>query len=146
MIDEKINLQVDNEEMVFSWIDSGVPHAVAFVDDLEIRDFEKKGKEIRYHPSFLPSGVNVDFACMQDTGNILVRTYERGVEEETYSCGTGALAVAFAFWKKNQEKHPLHLHFKRGEYTIFLEKEKIFLIGSSSFVYSGNFPIKEIVK
>ncbi len=75
-------------------VDTGVPHAVVWVEDLEGIDVQRLGSALRYDPQFAPHGVNVNFARLLPEGRIQVRTYERGVEGETLSCGTGAMAVA----------------------------------------------------
>ncbi len=73
---------------------TGVPHAVLFVDDTEKVDVRKTGAELRYHPLFAPNGANVDFIQLPDDFSkpLKIRTYERGVEDETLACGTGAVA------------------------------------------------------
>ena len=75
-------------------VDTGVPHAVVFVDDIEKTDVATEGRALRFHEAFAPHGVNVNFASIT-SDKITVRTYERGVEGETVSCGTGCAAVAF---------------------------------------------------
>lgn len=80
-------------------IDTGVPHAVAFLDSLdalERLDVEGIGRAIRTHEAFAPKGVNANFAARRPDGAYRMRTYERGVEMETLACGTGAVAVALA--------------------------------------------------
>lgn len=74
----------------------GVPHAVAFVDDLDLLDVAAVGRELRRDPAFAPAGANANFAEEKD-GVIHVRTYERGVEAETQACGTGSVATACCF-------------------------------------------------
>ncbi len=74
-------------------VDIGVPHTVSFVDNLDI-DVEAIGRRIRYNSVF-PEGSNVNFAIKKNKNTIVVRTYERGVERETLSCGTGAVAVTY---------------------------------------------------
>lgn len=77
------------------FLNTGVPHLVVFVNDLDAIDVQKIGQELRYSDKFQPSGTNVNF--VQNEGNkIHIRTYERGVENETLSCGTGAVASAIA--------------------------------------------------
>jgi diaminopimelate epimerase len=80
--------------LAVSSINTGVPHAVLFVDDVEQAPVEKTGAELRYHQAFQPQGTNVNFAQVIGRGKIKVRTYERGVEGETLACGTGVTAVA----------------------------------------------------
>ncbi|MGC1478955.1 MAG: diaminopimelate epimerase, partial [Chthoniobacterales bacterium] len=74
-------------------INTGVPHAVVFVDDLELADVRTLGARIRHHEHFAPAGTNVNFVAKTEEG-IAIRTYERGVEDETLACGTGVVAAA----------------------------------------------------
>lgn len=74
-------------------VNTGVPHAVIFVDDLENLDIEKEAPEIRHHASF-KNGTNVNFVKITGESDIEIRTFERGVEGETLSCGTGSTACA----------------------------------------------------
>ncbi len=84
--------EIDGRKMRVYAVNTGVPHAVIFVDDLDF-DITKPARFIRYHELF-PEGVNVNFAKVESRNRVLVRTYERGVECETLSCGTGSCAVA----------------------------------------------------
>lgn len=74
-------------------VNTGVPHVVRFVDDVDQADLRSIGAEIRYHPDFAPAGTNVNIAHLEPDGRVRVRTYERGVEDETLACGTGVTAV-----------------------------------------------------
>lgn len=76
-------------------VNTGVPHAVLFVDNLESVDVASLGRKIRFDSRFAPQGVNVNFVCPTAEGRLALRTYERGVEAETLACGTGAAAAAF---------------------------------------------------
>ena len=75
--------------MAVSSVNTGVPHAVVMVDDIEAVDVASDGRAIRYHPDFAPDGTNANFVEMNSAGKIFIRTYERGVEDETLACGTG---------------------------------------------------------
>ncbi|MCX5686786.1 MAG: diaminopimelate epimerase, partial [Candidatus Omnitrophica bacterium] len=77
-----------------SFVNTGVPHVIHFVEDLDKVDVKSLGSDIRYHDEFSPEGANADFVYVVDKHNIKVRTYERGVEDETLACGTGAVASA----------------------------------------------------
>lgn len=100
------NVTIENLELHF--LNTGVPHAVQFVDDVETVDVENLGHHIRAHPYFAPAGTNATFASCFD-GILHLRTYERGVERETLACGTGAVAVALAAAKKFELSSPLTL-------------------------------------
>lgn len=90
-----LRLKAGGRAFELAWLDSGVPHAVARVGALEDFDVLRFGRLLRRHPAFLPAGTNVDFIRIGPDG-LSLRTYERGVEEETLACGTGAAAAAAA--------------------------------------------------
>ena len=89
-----ILLSLQTSTMLRTWLfyvlDTGVPHAVVFVDDVMCIPLCEWGKQIRFHPAFAPGGVNVDFVQIAADGSMKLRTYEEGVEGETLSCGTGS--------------------------------------------------------
>lgn len=87
-------IRIDDESLTIGTIDTGVPHAVLRVDDLSKVDVRATGSRIRHHARFERHGTNVDFIEIGERGVVGVRTYERGVEDETLSCGTGAVASA----------------------------------------------------
>ena len=87
-------VEVDGVRRVVSFINTGVPHAVVFVEDVSRVNVEKVGRALRFHPRFAPAGTNVDFAQVLGPAHLAMRTYERGVEGETLACGTGATAAA----------------------------------------------------
>jgi diaminopimelate epimerase len=92
----RLNIKVilDGSEKILYFVNTGVPHAVMFVDDIEKVDVLRWGREIRHNSLFKPAGTNVNFVKVMDSSTIKVRTYERGVEDETFSCGTGTCASA----------------------------------------------------
>ncbi|MBS0621529.1 MAG: diaminopimelate epimerase [Verrucomicrobia bacterium] len=94
---EKVQL---NEEITIDLIDTGVPHAIVFVDDIEKAPLATFGPYIRHHPLFSPGGTNVTFVQMETPSTLSIRTFERGVEGETLACGTGACAAAVAAAKE----------------------------------------------
>ena len=96
-----IDVDVEGISAVYSSIQVGVPHAVTFVDDPDRfiagfaePEFNRYGRAVRLHEAFAPSGTNVNIAGVRDRRTIRMRTYERGVEDETLACGTGAIATA----------------------------------------------------
>lgn len=89
-----IPLKIAGRTLKVNFINTGVPHTVIFVEGLERIDVVNLGRQIRYHKKFAPGGTNVDFVGISDNNSIGVRTYERGVEDETLACGTGAAASA----------------------------------------------------
>lgn len=119
-------------------IHTGVPHLVAFVDRLDIPDFKSIASKLRYHEIFSPAGANVNFAQLQE-GKIYVRTYERGVEDETLACGTGAAAVAIAARRKYSLQNPVCV-VPVSQEELFVEQtlETVRLTGSATFVFHGS--------
>jgi diaminopimelate epimerase len=91
-----VALAVSTGTLRVDCLDTGVPHAVVFVDDPAAVDVQALGREIRFHRRFAPAGTNVNFAGVKEPGRLALRTYERGVEDETLACGTGATAAALA--------------------------------------------------
>lgn len=94
-------VNVDGKAIELWFLSTGVPHAVVPVDDLEAVDVFNLGRKLRRHEAFAPAGTNVNFIVRKGSG-LAIRTYERGVEDETLACGTGASAAALGagrFWK-----------------------------------------------
>ena len=131
-------------------INTGVPHAVSFVDNLEASDVKGLGTEIRYHPQFQPEGTNADFVQVIDGQTIKMRTYERGVEDETCSCGTGAIASAIiAFSLKKVAAIPLRAETWGGEVLkVYFNSEgqkitNVYLEGEARIIYEGDLKWKD---
>lgn len=130
---------VENDGEAFV-IDTGSPHYVSFVDDLSKENIVKRGKEIRYSKKYSEKGINVNLV-QENTLEML--TYERGVENETLSCGTGATAVAIAYAKKNNLEGliALDIKVKGGDLQVGFNKtdvfSNIFLKGPAQKVFSG---------
>lgn len=128
----------------FYFLDTGSPHYVEFVDRLAEIDVVGEGRKTRNSELFSPDGTNVNFVEMK-SHRIFVRTYERGVEDETLSCGTGVTASALAFFLKTGTRagqihttggdFELDFDFKEGAFT------NIWLKGPASFVFSGSLEI-----
>lgn len=95
-----IPLNVLGRKITVQYIDTGVPHAIIFVNDIEKINVKKIGEVVRYHEAFKPRGTNVNFVEQISDTFINVRTYERGVEDETQACGTGSIASAIITYLK----------------------------------------------
>jgi diaminopimelate epimerase len=89
-----MDLNIDGLDGTIHFINTGVPHVVVFVNDLKNIDVLKYGTLLRFHEAFAPAGTNVNFAKVLSSQHIAIRTYERGVEDETLACGTGMTACA----------------------------------------------------
>lgn len=89
-----LKLTVQHKELTTHFIDTGVPHCILQVEDLEKEHWMAMAPHIRHHPHFAPQGANVNFIKLDSQGKLHIRTYERGVEDETLACGTGATAAA----------------------------------------------------
>jgi diaminopimelate epimerase len=135
-------ISIKNEHSVI--LNTGTPHFVSFVDDPDIIDIVAEGRKIRYAPEFAPLGTNVNFAKL-DGDHIYVRTYEKGVEDETLSCGTGVTASAIAA-SEFTDARSFRVTTRGGKLSVAFEKEgeKYFHIrlgGPATFVYSGEISI-----
>ncbi|WP_206167381.1 bifunctional diaminopimelate epimerase/glutamate racemase [Chlamydia muridarum] len=128
------------EEVFF--IDTGVPHVVVFVPDVNKVPVQEWGAFLRYHEDFRPNGVNVDFVQTKKEDTLLVYTYERGCERETLSCGTGMLAsalVAADVFSLEQDFSLLVCSRSGNIVKIFSENGKVFLEGPVTLLnYSEN--------
>ncbi|MFH0877928.1 MAG: diaminopimelate epimerase [Candidatus Omnitrophota bacterium] len=89
-----IKMQIRGKEYDLDYVNTGVPHAVMEVADIDEVPVREVGRFIRHHKIFKPAGTNVDFIKVGDNGSVSLRTYERGVEDETLACGTGSVAAA----------------------------------------------------
>ncbi|WP_226895557.1 diaminopimelate epimerase [Luteolibacter marinus] len=130
------------------FVNTGVPHVVAFVDDLAGTEVVKHGAAIRYHEAFAPAGTNANFATVLEPGHIAIRTYERGVEDETLACGTGMVACALMHHLLTGAPSPIKVDVKGGDtLEIGFEKtgdasfNKVTLTGPADFVFEGDIEI-----
>ncbi|MCI5116624.1 MAG: diaminopimelate epimerase [Candidatus Electrothrix sp. LOE1_4_5] len=152
----KMNQRItaERKEYTVHSIDTGVPHAVVFVDDIEQTDVRTLGNLIRHHQAFMPAGTNVNFAQVQgnainiNNNAIKVRTYERGVEDETLACGTGAAACAIIAALLDQAASPVDIITSgNDQLTIVFDCTEengknvlitnVFLKGPAHTIYSG---------
>ncbi|RLB07049.1 MAG: diaminopimelate epimerase [Deltaproteobacteria bacterium] len=136
-----ISLKVGQDVFSVDFINTGVPHTVVFAQDLQKVDVVGLGQRIRHHQAFQPAGTNVDFIEL-DGGEIRIRTYERGVEDETLACGTGAVAAAIIAHLRGKVASPTRVIPRSAEaLTIYYEAaeeiREVYLEGEVKIVYQG---------
>ncbi|MBN2164133.1 MAG: diaminopimelate epimerase [Pontiellaceae bacterium] len=125
-------------EWSVDFLNTGVPHAVAWVDNVAEVDLPEAGRRIRYDAFFAPAGTNANFAQVEGDGSLRVRTYERGVEAETLACGTGATAVALLAARRGRVSLPVAVHCAGGyDLVIDLKQGIPSLTGNAETVYDG---------
>lgn len=142
-----INLKMKNVDHIDdhhgdSVLDTGSPHYIKAVGDVMKMNVYDEGREIRYSKDFSEKGINVNFVENTDKG-IIVRTYERGVEDETFSCGTGVTASALVFAHNDNGFNRVDVQTKGGHLAVEFDKtgeenfENIWLCGPAEFVFKG---------
>jgi diaminopimelate epimerase len=136
-------LVVDGQNLPANHITVGVPHAVIFVDELKEYPVVELGRKIRHSDYFQPAGTNVNFVHLSNDSSITIRTYERGVEDETLACGTGAVASALISSAKKGMESPVSVLTRGGEMLMvhFTRDGKmlkeVFLEGNAHLIYEG---------
>jgi diaminopimelate epimerase len=131
-------------------LNTGSPHYIKMVNDVMNVDVYKKGHEIRYSKDFEQEGINVNFVeQMDDPDKIFVRTYERGVEDETLSCGTGVTAAALVCWHNDNGFNEVEVNTSGGKLSVEYDKHNdegfsnIWLCGPAEKVFEGSIDIEE---
>jgi len=128
------------------FLDTGSPHYVQWVHNLPAFPVLQEGRRIRYGEPFGQKGTNVNFIEQKDNNTIAIRTYERGVEDETYACGTGATAAALVAALRGMTS-PLRVEALGGTLTVYFHRQSsehftdIYLQGPATFVFSGEYPL-----
>jgi len=136
-------IYLKNGSLTVSSINTGVPHVVIVKDELEDIDVFGLGREIRNHEAFAPAGTNVNFICRQGQGQLAIRTYERGVEDETLACGTGSIASALITARQLNWPSPINLLTRSGESLTIHFKQKqggfsdVYLEGDARLIYTA---------
>ncbi len=144
----RVTLQLNNVTNLhqgngYYTLDTGSPHYVAFGHNINSLDVKSQGRKIRFSSQFAPGGLNVNFA-EEKNGKLFVRTYERGVEDETLSCGTGVTAAALAFAEeKKLQKGAVEILSRGGEMQVSFIKENntfknILLTGPAVLAFEGS--------
>ena len=137
MIDVE-NISLDGNDSV---LNTGSPHYVKYVNNIDLFNVFAEGKQIRYSPTYQEKGINVNFVEKISNEEIFVRTYERGVEDETFSCGTGVTASALTFLEKNN-LNTVKVETLGGKLKVYAEKNgesflNIWLEGPAKQVFRG---------
>ena len=138
-----VDLPVMAENKTIHFINTGVPHVVIPVAKIDDADVRREGAAIRHHKMFSPNGTNVNFIEKREPNKIAIRTYERGVEDETLACGTGIVASALIFAASENTKGPISVIARGGdELEVGFEKSgdrfrNVTLTGPAEFVFEG---------
>lgn len=144
---DPLNLELDRSLILksgkyeISSVNTGVPHVVMVVEDIQGTPVKEMGKEIRFHPDFAPAGTNANFVTVQPDNIVAVRTYERGVEDETLACGTGCVASALIVSRKFALASPVTLLTRSGGYLrIYFEHRQdrfsdVYMEGDARVIY-----------
>ena len=129
-------------------LDTGSPHLIQNVDNLDTTDVVSEGKRIRFSEPFRKAGVNVNFVTRLGDSAIGVRTYERGVENETLSCGTGVTAAALSA-SFQEMGSPISIHTRGGDLQVEFQADhesghfsQVYLTGPAKYVFSGQIELK----
>lgn len=140
-----IPLVVQSRLVNVDYVNTGVPHVVIFVHGLDELAVGSIAPRIRYHKRFAPRGTNVNFVEIAGKNLIKVRTYERGVEDETRACGTGSAAAAIIFALKSGCRPPVKVHTRSGEILkVYWTRgadglSDVWLEGKAHIVYEGEY-------
>ncbi len=138
-----IDVQGIERETLYDFINTGSPHYITYTDNLTDFDVFSKGKAIRYSEEWVKrGGTNVNFVAITPEKSLFVRTYERGVEDETYSCGTGVTACALSAHLRYDLPSPVQIRTLGGNLRVSFQQsddgfEEIYLIGGAERVFEG---------
>ena len=136
-------LTIDNQPLACSFVNTGVPHAVVSVENLDAIDVQRMGSRIRYHADFAPAGTNANFIQVTGPDSLRVRTYERGVEGETLACGTGMTACGLIAGKLGLVRAPVKITPASGDvlevnYELTADGARnVTLLGPAVHVFRG---------
>ena len=142
-----ITIPLPDRQLSAHFVNSGVPHVIVPVDDLEKTDVRGLGTAVRHHELFAPKGANVNFLKRRGDKQISIRTYERGVEDETLACGTGVVASALIFAAMEKVDGPIGVLVRGGnELQVAFAKAgdqftNVTLTGPADFVFEGTIEV-----
>jgi diaminopimelate epimerase len=143
-------ISLEGETLLGHFLKVGVPHVAVPVADLSAAPVTAWGRAVRFHPLFAPAGTNVNFIRVEGPQTLRIRTYERGVEDETLACGTGAVASALIAASLGQVVSPVTVHTRGGEaLTVYFTPQgeaftEVFLEGDALVVYQGELWVDEL--
>lgn len=145
-------VEAAGQSLVVHSVDTGVPHIVLFVDHLDTVDVVGLGRQLRHHALFAPAGTNVNFVERQEQG-FRIRTYERGVEDETMACGTGVVAGALIAAAKGLADSPVEM-VTSGGVALTVEfaagkrdgVDQVFLKGPAHLIYRGELTAEALIE
>lgn len=144
---QMVNVNGIEHTATHSILNTGSPHYVLWADDVQNEDVSIKGRQIRMLPLFQPKGINVNFVQRLSDDTLWVRTYERGVEDETLSCGTGVTAAAIAATGAATGTFEYTVHTPGGILNVAFQKtaagkvQQVWLTGPAQFVFEGDISI-----
>jgi diaminopimelate epimerase len=130
----------------YGFVNTGVPHVVAEVPDLDGLDVTRVGAAVRHHEGFAPAGTNANFIAVTGPQALRIRTYERGVEAETLACGTGITAAALVAGRLGRVKPPVNVTCASGDVLVVDYRptpngaEDVTLLGPAAHVFRGTVP------
>ena len=141
-----MELELNGQRLNTHFVNTGVPHTVFILDSpevLEQQEVVEQGRKVRFHSQFAPAGTNVNFVAVLNEQALALRTYERGVEDETLACGTGATAVALVGAAKGMVRPPVAVRTKSGE-TLVIHfdpqnelPQEVYMEGETTVIYQG---------
>jgi diaminopimelate epimerase len=137
------DVEVEGKTVHGHFLNTGVPHFVVPVDDVEAVDVFNLGKALRHHAAFAPKGTNVNFVQVTGPSSVSVRTYERGVEDETLACGTGSVAAAILMARAGKVAAPVAVRTHGGDTLSISFKlagdaaSEVFLKGQAEVTFTG---------
>jgi len=143
----RLDVAIDCENLRAHYVDSGVPHVVVPVAKIAEVDVRSLGAALRHHPIFAPRGANANFSERRGPQSIAIRTYERGVEDETLACGTGVVASAIIFAATENVAGPIDVLVRGGDtLQVNFTREgddfaNVTLTGPADFVFDGEIEI-----
>jgi diaminopimelate epimerase len=144
-----VDFQLPGDIYFKRFLNTGVPHVVLQCDNVETVPVSRLGSDLRFHSYYQPEGTNVNFVESKGDRTELIlrlRTFERGVDAETLSCGTGAAASVLTFNKKAQFDCPVKVQTRGGQLTVYADdtETNVYVEGPVKHVYHGTFSMEDI--